>query len=107
MGLAPLTNGIKDLLFQNSQAAGFSWLQKMPDTARHESIGVNHVFFEIKAGILLIEVAQTVPIYTMPENQVLRPGGRLNRISLNKSQSFDRTPQGCWLKKRIRDGKAS
>jgi hypothetical protein len=68
MGLAYLANSFKDLFLQDSQTVCLSWLQKLPDTARYKAIGVDSVLFQIKVGILLIQVTLTVSIDAMPKD---------------------------------------
>ena len=53
--------------------------------------------------VACFEVAGTIVIDAMAEGEVLRPGGRTDRVDLDEAELGDGARQGRWLEEATRD----
>ena len=96
-------NGVEYLLFQFRQAGRLPGMQQPPDRPRKKAVGVQHVLFEIERRVTPLEVACTIPLHPVPQDQILRPRRRSNRIGLDERQPMDRGLQGGRPEEGLRD----
>ena len=64
-------------------------MQKLPRGFRQEAIGVEKILFQLERSKVLFQVSGPVIADAVAKDQVLRAGGRTDRVGLNKTQSID------------------
>jgi hypothetical protein len=66
----------------------WAWVQQVPGRGRHEAVGVEKVLFQPEAAEGAIEIAGLVAAHAVPQDQVLRPGWRADRVGLHEAQAL-------------------
>ena len=61
--------------------------------ARHKSVINEKIFLDPELRVAAVQVAVAIVFHPMAQNQILRPRGSANRISLHKSHLVKRAPQ--------------
>src|SRR5205809_5538399 len=79
-------------------------MNQPPHVAGHEAVGVKIILLQLERRILLLQVTRAISLHAMPQDQILRPRRRTNRIGLHEAQAVDRCLERCWREQGLRDG---
>src|SRR5262245_32623810 len=75
--------------------------------ASKEAVVDEEVLVNIEVAIPSLQIAGAISLHSMAERQVLRPGGRADRIGLHETERIQRALQCAGWKKAARDGRAA
>ena len=80
--------------------------------ARDESVIDEEIFFHAQRAfsqprIAPLQIARAVALHALPQNQILRPGRRADRIRLNEFHAVQRPPQRGGRKQALSNGHAA
>ena len=70
--------------------------------ARQEAVIDEEIFFDEQARIAPLKIAGAVVAHAVAQDQILRAGGRADRVGLHKAQTIDRARQRDRCKERAR-----
>ena len=68
-------------------------VQERAQAAGDEAVRVEHVLVDVEGLVLPVEIAGPVAGHPLPQDQVLRPGRRADRVGLHKLQFRQRRGQ--------------
>jgi hypothetical protein len=78
-------------------------MQEAPALVGQEAVDEEVVFFEAERFVLSFEVAGVVVDDAMPEDEVLGPCRRSNRVGLDEAEALDRVSQRRRREERVSD----
>jgi hypothetical protein len=70
-----------------------AWVQERAQAAGDEAVRIEHVLVDVEGRVLPVEIAGPVAGHPLPQDQVLRPGRRTDRVGLHELQFRQRWGQ--------------
>src|SRR5579872_3831310 len=84
-----------------------AWMHQRRDRLRDEAINQKEVFLDVECRIVAFEVAGTVVLDAMTQDEVLRPRGCTDGIGLYEAKFLDGALQSNGFEETPSDGKAA
>ena len=85
-------------------AAIRSWMHQCLYRVRHETVVDEEILLDAELRVTAFEVAGTVVLDSMAQNQILSAGGRADRVGLHKAQPVEGPFQRGWREEAVGDG---